>query len=123
MAELSLDDLVRNGTMSPEIAATLATAGAERRSFLCVAIPRQAGKSTVMRAILVEAPAGTPMHTLSSEAGPGLGIPAAADNGYLIVAEVSPAGFYEYLWGPRCSTCSACWNTGSFSRPRCTRPG
>lgn len=100
MPDLTLDDLVRNGTMSPEIAATLATTGAERRSFVCVAIPRLAGKSTVMRAILAEAPAGTAMHQLSTAAGGDLGIPRAGDEGYLLVSEISPAGFEEYLWGP-----------------------
>jgi len=85
--------------MSPEMAATLASAGAGRHSFVCVAIPRQAGKSTVMRAILAEAPHGTPMHQLSEAHGVGLGIPLDDDGGYLLVSEISPAGFYEYLWG------------------------
>ncbi|MFA7248966.1 MAG: hypothetical protein WC273_04975 [Dehalococcoidia bacterium] len=96
---LTLADLVRNRTMSTGMAATLALAAEERRSMLFVAIPRLAGKSTVMQAALQYAPPGTPMHRLSRGAGPGLGIPAAGGGGYLVVAEVSPAGFEEYLWG------------------------
>ena len=99
MTELTLADLVRNGTMSPEIAATLATAGAERRSFVTIAIPRLAGKTMVMRAILAHAPDGTPVHQLTEEAGPGLGIPAQA-GGYLVMSEIAPAPFADYLWGP-----------------------
>ena len=52
MADLDLVALVRNGTMSPEIAATLSVAVRERRSFLVFAVPRLAGKSTVMHAML-----------------------------------------------------------------------
>jgi hypothetical protein len=99
MTALSLVDLVRNGTMSAEIAGTLATAAAERRSLLFIAIPRHAGKSTTMQATLAYAPEGTPQHHLTRDAGPSLGIPEEADGGYLVVAEVSEAGFANYLWG------------------------
>ena len=99
MTDLSLTDLVRNGTISPEMAATLATAAAERRSLLTVAIPRMAGKSTVMRAILAHAPPGTAFHQLSEEFGPGLGIPASPDGGYLLMSEISRAPMLDYLWG------------------------
>lgn len=96
--DLTLADLVRNGTMSPEIAATLATAGAQRRSFVTIAIPRLAGKTTVMRAILAHAPRGTAVQQVTKEAGPGLGIPAQA-GGYLVLAEIAPVPFADYLWG------------------------
>jgi hypothetical protein len=93
-----LVDLVANGTMSAEIAATLATAAAERRSLLLIAEPRQAGKTTVLRGTLNYAPDGTPVHAVT-RARPDLGIPAADDGGYLYMAEVSRAGFHDYLWG------------------------
>lgn len=97
MASLTLVDLVANRTLSPEMAATLAAAAEERRSLLFVAIPRMAGKSTLMRAALRYAPSGTPFHELSA-ARPDLGIPASGDGGYLLVGEVSPAGFVDYFW-------------------------
>jgi hypothetical protein len=99
MSELSLLDLVRNGTMSTAIAATLATAASERRSLLYIAIPRHAGKSTTMMATLAYAPGGTPLHPLSRDAGPTLGIPEQGDGGYLVLAEISDVGFPHYLWG------------------------
>lgn len=94
---LTLTDLVANRTLSPEMAATLAAAAEERRSLLFVAIPQWAGKSTVMQAVLQYAPPGTPFHELTA-ARPDLGIPASGDGGYLIVGEVSPAGFVDYFW-------------------------
>lgn len=99
MAALSLLDLVQNRTMSPEIAATLAVAAEERRSLLFVAIPRMAGKSTTMQAALRYAPRGTAFHQLTRAAGPSLGIPASPDSGYLVLSEISGAGFADYLWG------------------------
>jgi hypothetical protein len=99
MAALTLVDLVQNRTMSPEIAATLAVAAEERRSLLFVAIPRMAGKSTTMQATLQYAPRGTAFHQLTRAAGPSLGIPASPDSGYLVLSEISGAGFADYLWG------------------------
>src|SRR5262245_39995098 len=95
---LSLHDLVTNRTLSPPMAATLATAARERRNMLFVAIPRMAGKSTVMHAALQFAPEGTPFHQLSRRDA-NLGIPARGDGGYLLMSEVSQAGFDDYLWG------------------------
>ncbi|GAB4336516.1 MAG: hypothetical protein Kow0010_24410 [Dehalococcoidia bacterium] len=102
MANPTLFDLVANRTMSPGMAATLATAAAERRSFVGVAIPRLAGKTTVMEATLAFRPDGMPVHRLSAEAGPGLGIPAdpRGEPGYLLMGEISEADWIPgYLWG------------------------
>src|SRR5512140_3867141 len=99
MNALTLADLIQNRTMSPEMAATLATAAEERRSLLAVAIPRMAGKSTTLNAFLQYVPHGTPVHQLSRDAGPGLGIPTGPDNGFLLMSEISDVGFPEYLWG------------------------
>ena len=99
MAELSLGDLVANRTLSPDMAATLATAARERRSLLFFAIPRLAGKTTTMLATLDHAPEGTPIHELSLEAGPGLGIPSPPDGGYLVMHEIAQTAFPTYLWG------------------------
>ncbi len=99
MSGLTLADLVTNRTMSPEMAATLATAAEERRSILAVAIPRGAGKSTVTQAALTHAPSDTAFHQLSEEHGAELGIPTTADGGYLLMSEVSQAPMLDYLWG------------------------
>jgi type IV secretory pathway ATPase VirB11/archaellum biosynthesis ATPase len=99
MSSLTLADLVANRTMSAEMAATLAVAAEERRSALFVAIPRMAGKSTVAEAMLRFAPEGVPQHRLSRDSGPRLGIPAVGDGSYLLMSEVSQAGFSDYLWG------------------------
>jgi type IV secretory pathway ATPase VirB11/archaellum biosynthesis ATPase len=99
MSPLTLADLVQNRTMSPDMAATLAVAAEERRSILFVAIPRLAGKTTVMRAALQFVPEGTALHPLSRAFGRGLGIPDTGDEGYLLFPEISPAGFEDYLWG------------------------
>lgn len=97
--ELVLADLVRNRTMSPAMATTLATAAQERRSLLVAAAPRLAGKTTTLLATLAAAPYGTPIHHLSEEHGDGLGIPAEADGGYLVMAEIAQTPFPHYLWG------------------------
>ena len=87
---LTLANLIANRTLSPEMAATLAAAAEERHSILFVTIPRMAGKSTLMQAVLQHAPAGTSFHRLSTAEGPDLGIPASGDGGYLVVSEISP---------------------------------
>ncbi len=99
MPELSLADLVANGTLSPAMAATLSIAAEERRSLLFIAIPRMAGKTTTMMATLDHVPAGTAVHELSLDAGPSLGIPSAPDGGYLLMHEIAETPFPHYLWG------------------------
>jgi hypothetical protein len=96
----TLDDLVANSTMSPEIAATLRATAQGRHSFLVVAIPRLAGKSTVTAAILEHAPKGAPVKTVGDD---GVDIDALAQaslGGYLVIPEISEypvaAG---YIWG------------------------
>lgn len=99
MANLDLVALVRNRTMSPEIAALLQAIGRERRSFLTLAVPRLAGKSTVMAAVLANAPEGTPLRVLDSD-GAFAEAERAEPAGYLVIPEVSPyAVMPGYLWG------------------------
>jgi hypothetical protein len=99
-SRLQLTDLVANRTMSAEAAAVLSAAASERRSLLVVAIPRMAGKSTVLEAALEHRPADVPVYRLSEAAGPTLGIPdAGAVPGYLGVSEIAPTPFPDYLWG------------------------
>lgn len=56
LAGPTMVDLIHNGTMSVEMAATLWAAMDARRSLLVVAVPRLAGKSTVENAALALLP-------------------------------------------------------------------
>ena len=97
---MKLEDLVANGTMSPEIAETLRATAHGRHSFLVVAIPRLAGKSTVMAAMLADAPKGAPLSTVGDDGTDIDALAAASAGGYLVVPEISEypvtAG---YIWG------------------------
>src|SRR6266702_4854030 len=86
---LSIAELVRNGTMSAEIAAVLWAAVDAQLSFLTVAVPRNAGKSTTSNAVLALRRPEVPTHHITGD-------PAQLDflrqerlGGYLVVAEFS----------------------------------
>jgi hypothetical protein len=97
---LKLEDLVANGTMSPEIASTLEATARGRHSFLVVAIPRLAGKSTVMAAMLAHRPKSAPLVTVGDDGTDIEALAAATVGGFLVVPEISEypvtAG---YIWG------------------------
>lgn len=99
---MKLEELVANGTMSPEIASTLQVTAQGRHSFLVVAIPRLAGKSTVMAAMLDHRPKGAPLRTVGDDGVNVDALAAASAGGYLVVPEISEypvtAG---YIWGAR----------------------
>lgn len=101
MPGLSLSDLVTNGTMSREIAATLRRAAEARRSFLVIALPRLAGKSTVGKAMLaVAAKAGAPIRELGEDGTDVDALAGEARGGYLYVPEVSEYPVTDgYVWG------------------------
>jgi hypothetical protein len=97
---LKLEDLVANGTMSPEIASTLETTARARHSFLVVAIPRLAGKSTVMAAMLAHRPKGAPLRTVGDDGTDIDELAIASAGGYLVVPEISEyAVTAGYIWG------------------------
>jgi hypothetical protein len=97
---LTLADLTANGTMSPEIAATLRATAQGRHSFLVVAIPRLAGKSTVMTAMLAQAPKAAPVKTVGDDGVDIDALAAAAAGGYLVVPEISEYPVTPgYIWG------------------------
>ena len=97
---LTLDDLVANGTMSPEIAATLRQTARQRHSFLVMAVPRLAGKSTVMRAMLACAPKGAPALAVGYDGDDVETLLAGSRGGYLIVPEISRGAWAPgYIWG------------------------
>jgi hypothetical protein len=97
---LKLEDLVSNHTMSPEIASTLETTARGRHSFLVVAIPRLAGKSTVMAAMLAHRPKGAPLRTVGDDGTDIDELAMASAGGYLVVPEISEyAVTAGYIWG------------------------
>ena len=99
MPDLTLVDLVRNGTMNSETAAILASIAAEQHSFMVVAVPRFAGKSTVTNAMLHCVPASVPMHRLSGDEAEMDRLKHDAGGGYLVVGEFSKAPVPGYIWG------------------------
>lgn len=103
MSALSLADLVANRTMSREIAATLRATAEARRSFLVIALPRLAGKSTVGQAMLdVARAAGARVRELGADGTNVATLAREARGGYLYVPEVSRYPVTQgYVWGPK----------------------
>ena len=96
----SLEDLIRNGTMSPAIGATLHAAALARASFLIFAKPRWAGKSTLQAAMLLHAPPGTPVRTVGDDGDDIDALAAEAKGGYLVIPEIArDSTMPGYIWG------------------------
>ena len=86
--------------MSRDIAETLHGIARERRSFIVLAVPRLAGKSTVVRAILAERPASTPVMTLAEDGLDLDGLMKKSAGGYLVIPEITrSAAMPGYIWG------------------------
>ncbi|HEV2249426.1 MAG TPA: hypothetical protein VGT60_02840 [Candidatus Limnocylindria bacterium] len=95
---IRLADQVANGTMSQEIADLLRETARAHRSFLVMAVPRLAGKTTTMRAMLAEQ--SKPVLTLGSDGDDVDALVAKAADGYLIVPEISRGAWSTgYVWG------------------------
>ena len=99
MAQITLLELVHNGTMDAEVAATLSAITEEKRSFMVVAIPRFAGKTTVGTAMLGFAPRSAPLHVLSGDESEIVELRHHPDGGYLVVGEFSKGQVPTYIWG------------------------
>jgi hypothetical protein len=99
MPEITIVDLVRNGTLSAEMAAVLWAAVDERQSFLTVAVPRFAGKTTTSNAILAMRPPEMPAHLVAGEPEVMERLTRERRGGYLVVAEFAPAPVPGYIWG------------------------
>ena len=96
-----LADLVANGTMSEEIATTLRDTARARRSFLMMAVPQRAGKTTVMNAVLAEA-APAPVVALGYDGDDVGELVDRGRGGYLVVPEVSRGAWAPgYVWGDK----------------------
>jgi hypothetical protein len=86
--------------MSPEIAQTLREVARGRNSFIVVAVPRLAGKSTVLHAILAERPASAPVLTLAEDGELVDQLIKKCAGGYLVIPEITPsAAMPGYIWG------------------------
>ena len=99
MSELTLIDLVSNGTMDAEIAATLSSVTSQQHSFVVVAVPRFAGKSTVIDAMLHCVPTNVPVHRLSGDEAEMDRLKLKRSSGYLVVGEFSKGPVPGYIWG------------------------
>ena len=96
---VTIGDLIRNGTMSASMAATMWAAMDRRMSVVTAAIPRLAGKTTTTSAILSLLPADVPIHRLSGEEPEMIKLKETATGGYLVVGEFSQGPVPTYIWG------------------------
>lgn len=99
MAEITIAELVRNGTLSAGMAAVLWAAVDEEKSFLTVAIPRFAGKTTTSNAVLALRPPQVPVTPVSGEPALMQRLAEERRGGYLVVAEFAQAPMPGYIWG------------------------
>jgi Flp pilus assembly CpaF family ATPase len=98
-SEIHLDDLVANRTMSSDIAATLREIARGKRSLIVFAVPRLAGKTTVLRAILAERPASTPLLTVAQDGSDIDDLIKRSSGGYLLIPEIARgAAMPGYIW-------------------------
>jgi len=98
MPDLTILDLVANNTLSARVAAALWAAMDARLSFVVTAVPRFAGKSTLMNAVLGLLPPDVPVHRLDGSREQMLRLKGEASGGYLVVAEISQAPVQGYIW-------------------------
>jgi type IV secretory pathway ATPase VirB11/archaellum biosynthesis ATPase len=86
--------------MSADIAARLRAVARERRSFIVVAVPRLAGKSTVLKAILAQRPKSSPVTTLAEDGERIDQLVRESAGGYLVIPEITQsAAMLGYIWG------------------------
>jgi len=81
--------------MTADIAKTLRDAVVGRRSFLVMAVPRLAGKTTVMRAMLAELTRGIPVRAIGIDGDDIDALLAEARGGYFVIPEIA-----EGPWAP-----------------------
>ena len=96
---LTLHDMVANETISDDGADVLRGVGAAGRPFLVYAGPRNAGKTTLVQAILAEAPADLPRQDFFGTDAEVTSLSAAPRRGYLVVGEIGHRGGPGYLAG------------------------
>ncbi len=99
MASVTIAELVRNGTMSAEMAAVLWAAADEQQSFLTAAIPRLAGKTTTSNAVLALCAPEVAVTPVAGEPEIMLRLAEERRGGYLVVAEFAQSSMPDYIWG------------------------
>ncbi len=99
MSDISIAELVRNGTMSAEMAAVLWAAVDEPVSFLTAALPRLAGKSTVSGAVLALRRPGLAVRTVTGDPEEMARLERERAGGYLQIEEISRGRRPTYIWG------------------------
>lgn len=99
MSNVTIADLVRNGTMNAEMAALLWAAVDQQLSFLTVALPRLAGKSTTSEAILALRGPNVALNNVHGDAPTLERLKQEKAGGYLVVNEFSRAPMPGYIWG------------------------
>jgi hypothetical protein len=97
--KLSIAELVHNGTMDAEIAGTLWAAVDEKLSFLTVAVPQNAGKTTVASAVLALRPPEVELNFVLGKQDELEALASEARGGYIVVGEFSHAPMPSYIWG------------------------
>lgn len=96
--QIRLADQVANGTMSQEIADLLRETAQAHQSFLVMAVPRLAGKTTTKRAMLAEQ--SKPVLALGYDGDDVDALVERAKGGYLVVPEISRGAWSAgYVWG------------------------
>jgi hypothetical protein len=86
--------------MSREIADVLRATARHLRPFIVMAVPRLAGKSTVLEAILAERPKRAPVRTIAEDGDDIDQLLRQARRGYLVVPEITTSGAMPgYIWG------------------------
>jgi hypothetical protein len=99
MDDVTLAEMVRNGTMSAEMAAVIWAAVDEQVSFLTAAIPRFAGKTTTSEAALALRRPDVPLHRIDGSRAQTDRLAQERLGGYLVVAEFEQAPMPGYIWG------------------------
>ena len=99
MSGVTIAELIRNGTMSADMAAVLWAAVDQQLSFLTVALPRLAGKSTTSLAALALRPPEMPAFRVAGEPSVMERLKQERHGGYLVVDEFSHAPMPGYIWG------------------------
>jgi hypothetical protein len=99
MDDVTIAEMVRNGTMSAEMAGVIWAAVEEQVSFLTAAIPRFAGKTTTSEAALALRRPGVPLHRIDGSRAQTDRLAQERLGGYLVVAEFEQAPMPGYIWG------------------------
>src|SRR2546430_2480398 len=99
MPDVTIAEMVRNGTMNAEMAAVIWAAVDEGVSFLTAAIPRFAGKTTTSNAALALRAPEVPLTWIDGTREQTEALAKERRGGYLAVAEFEQAPMAGYIWG------------------------